>query len=50
MKNGKRTETRVDDNFYTKNENFIYCGCTSQKYLWMPLIEKAWAKANSTKF
>ena len=44
--NGKSQEFKVDDRFYMKNEDFVYCGCDSTEKLWMPLIEKAWAKAH----
>jgi hypothetical protein len=37
----------VDDNFYTKEEDkFMHCGCETPQKLWMPLIEKAWAKSH----
>ena len=45
--NGMPNTVKVDDNFYTKNEKeFIYCSCDSSNKLWMPLIEKAWAKSH----
>ena len=42
--NGKYSQIVIDDKFYRKNDEFYNCGCESPQKLWMPLIEKAWAK------
>ena len=47
MINGEETSVIVDDLFPVKDDKFLYCQVDEISKLWVPLIEKAWAKSHS---
>ena len=47
MINGEETSVIVDDLFPVKDDKFLYCQVDEMSKLWVPLIEKAWAKSHS---